>query len=566
MSDSQHFDRQRPRRFLTLLVAALLMGGCVAVEEGAVRYDTLVSRLEASRSDDWSGLDDAFLRLPDFQTRLEELGALHDRTPQAPPIAPEDLATQMLGLYYGDLRAHELAHRTALAASDSATAAFHLDAGQALADVIASSGDGSEDRPYRLLSAPQAYAWLGRERVDVVGAFYEADDARRVLHLVARLREDGSAARSEVRFDLSPTYRAATALSAAVGGGEGPTPSQIIATRAAQGDSAAQTAHAISLWQRGPEHAARAVNWLRAASDSGNLVAREMLGVIFGSLAGMRDGEEAERLLDAAVDQFLLAVNQGSSTAMYNLAQLYLSGHFGEENQPAGVTLLEQASERGNLDAVVMLARLHYNGQFVAKDRDRALTLLIDASERGHTDARLFYARHLLSTDEGAGFNERAYDWLDDSARADGSAEAMMLLGTLHADGEFAARDPALAVTWFKSAAEGSRDAELINSVAWILVVAEDLELRDPNAGLALMNTLMVRDQRAAANPAYLDTWAAAYAANGDFENALRVQAEAVAIAEAEAEARGEPPPYLDVLREHMDLFRDGSTVSEDVP
>ena len=566
MSDSQHFDRHGPRQFLTLFLAALLMGGCAAVEDGAVRYDTLVSRLEASRSDEWSALDGAFLRLPDFQTRLEELGALHDRSPEAPPIAPADLAEQMLGLYYGDLRAHELAHRTALAASDSAKAEFHLDASRALAAVIAESGDGSGDRPYRTLSAPQAYAWLGRERMDVVGAFYEADDARRALYLVTRLREDGNTERSELRFDLTPTYRAAITLSAAIGGGESPTPSQVIATRAAQGDSAAQTAHAISLWQRGPEHATRAVNWLRAASESGNLVAREMLGVIFGSLASMRDGEEAERLLDAAVDQFLLAVNQGSSTAMYNLAQLYLSGHFGEENQPAGVTLLEQAAGRGNLDAVVMLARLHYNGQFVAKDRDRAVGLLIDASERGHTDARLFYARHLLSTDEGAGFDKRAYDWLDDSARGFGSTEAMMLLGTLHAEGEFVARDPELAVTWFRSAAEDSRDAELVNSVAWILVVAEDLALRDPDTGLALMNRLMVEDQRAAANPAYLDTWAAAHAANGDFENALRVQAEAVAIAEAEAEARGEPPPYLDVLREHLDLFRDGGTVTEDVP
>ena len=85
---------------------------------------------------------------------------------------------------------------------------------------------------------------------------------------------------------------------------------------------------------------------------------------------------------------------------MYNLAQLYLSGHFGEENQPAGVTLLEQAAERGNLDAVVMLARLHYNGQFVAEDRDRdpgAIVLRTPSAEhrrrRRLRSARLRLAR-----------------------------------------------------------------------------------------------------------------------------------------------------------------------------
>ena len=45
----------------------------------------------------------------------------------------------------------------------------------------------------------------------------------------------------------------------------------------------------------------------------------------------------------------------------------------------------------------------------------------------------------------------------------------------------------------------------------------------------------------------------------------MRAQAEAVAIAESEEAERGERP-YLDVLREHMDLFREGGTVTEDVP
>ena len=77
--------------------------------------------------------------------------------------------------------------------------------------------------------------------------------------------------------------------------------------------------------------------------------------------------EEQSRFLDAAVDQLLLAVAQGSPEAMVNLAKLYLSGHFGEENRSAGVALLRQAIARDNLEAEVLLARLEYNGQLVAK-------------------------------------------------------------------------------------------------------------------------------------------------------------------------------------------------------
>lgn len=528
-------------------------------------YDRLVADLEAGRSEDWGALDAAFLRLPDFQQRLEELGALHERGP-GPDSTPAAFAERMLDLYYGDLRAHELRHRSALAEDDAEHAALHDRARDAIVEAIAATGDGTPDAPWRVLSAPQAYAWLEQQRSEIVGAFYESDDAAPSLVLAVRVRAQDARLLEERRFDLTPTFVAAAELAAAVGGGEGPTPSQVVATRASTGDSAAQTARAIDLWQRGPEHAARAVQWLQAASEAGNLVAREMLGVIYGSLAAARSGEDAERLLDAAVDQFLLAVNQGSSTAMYNLAQLYLSGHFGEENQPSGVALLEQAVERENLDAVVMLARLRYNGQFVPEDREAAVALLVEASEQGHTDARLFYARHLLSTDDGEGFDARAYAWLDDAAKAGGSREAMMLLGTLHADGEHVERDAALAVSWFKRAAADSRDAELVNSVAWILVVAEDRDLRDAPLGLALMDRLMNEDPRAAGNPAYIDTWAAAHAAVGDFASAARLQREALAIAEAEEAERGEAPEYLPVLREHLELFEDGGTVSEDVP
>lgn len=556
--------RPAPSRLFALLFALALLSGCASTGESVPRYEPLVEDLRSGASESWGAVDPAFLQLPDFQDRLERLGVLRRRTSEAEADALVDLADEMLDLYFGDLQAHELRHRLALAAGDTETADFHVRAGNALTEAIAATGDGSRDAPWRVISAPQAFAWLDARRIDVAGALYDENDATANLTLVVKSRRADGERLEELRFDLSPTLAAAARITAAVG--DAPLPSEIVAARAAQGDSAAQTTYAIDLWHQGPEYAPRAVQWLQVASRGGNIVAREMLGVIYGSLAAARDGEEAEQLLDAAVDQFLLAVNQGSDTAMYNLAQLYLSGHFGDENQPAGVALLRQAADRENLDALVMLARLHYNGQFVAEDRDAAVEMLVTAAGAGHTEAQLFYARHQLSTDDGAGFDAQALAWLREAAGPGGAPSAMMLLGTLHARGEHVEADSEEALRWLKRAADATDDAETINSVAWILAVAEDPSLRDPEAGLALMDGLMTRDSVAAGNPAYLDTWAAAHAAAGQFEDAVTTQEQALALAREEAERSGEPPEYLDVLEEHLQLFRDGGTVTEAVP
>jgi hypothetical protein len=71
----------------------------------------------------------------------------------------------------------------------------------------------------------------------------------------------------------------------------------------------------------------------------------------------------------------------------------------------------------------------------------------------------------------------------------------------------------------------------------------------------------MDNNEAARRRPEYLDTWAAAYAANGDFDRAISVQEEALTVAEA--------PDFEDVrdiLREHLDAFRDQQTITERAP
>lgn len=549
----------------------VLLAGCAGATDRTAAgkaHDRLAQALAQGDSDRWDALPATWLAATaDLEASLEHIEMLHGEsaeTPQSEFERQDELTRDILDSYYGDLRAHEMRHRLLLAQGDREQAAFHRNAHRKLVAAISATGDGSAQAPYQVLTSAQAQAWLSSQRCTRAGAIYKADPDTDALYLVFQSRQRNDDALETIWFELTPTLRALAAQRAA------PvlTPRQFIRERADAGDLSARTSQAIHVWESGDgDRIMQAVQWLQEASDAGHVVAQETLGVIYAAFAQGREPQQGERLVEAAIDQLLLAIQQGSTSALYNLGQLYVGGHFGEENQPGGIRLLEQASDRGDLDARVLLARLYYNGQFVHRDQERALKLLQQAAADGHREARLSYVRHHLSQDDPGPLSEQALDWLQELAEQDEWTDAMLLLGSLLARGDVVSRDPAAAVGWFKRAAASTGDADVINTVAWILVVAEQRDLRDPDHGLELMTRLMEQDEIAARNAAYMDTWAAAHAATGDFERAVTLQEEAVAIAEAEKADRGdEGPEYLPLLRDHLDKFRRGDTVSEDVP
>ena len=60
--------------------------------------------------------------------------------------------------------------------------------------------------------------------------------------------------------------------------------------------------------------------------------------------------------------------------------------------------------------------------------------------------------------------------------------------------------------------------------------------------------------------PEYLDTWAATHAASGNFDQAQALQEEAIGVAmQGKTEVIG-------ILREHLELFKSGKTVTEKAP
>ena len=552
--------KRLPGLALGALALLLFLAGCAQGPGPGARseYDALVDDLKAG-APRWEELDPTFLGSADRNERLSRRPALRGRVLRSGAEGERSrlrAALERLELYYGDIDAHAQAFRAALSLDASESAAHHRSALRALEARIAASGEGTPEAPYAVLTAQDAFDWLRQRKIATVGALYQGDDEAGTLQLLIRVQEAQGEGLKNWIFDLTPTFTAGAQWAQAMGADS--KPSAYIATRAQQGDPAAQTAYALRLWREGSGLGPETVSWLQSASEAGNLVARELLGTVYLALAARREGEEQSRFLDAAVDQLLLAVAQGSAEAMVNLAKLYLSGHFGEENRSAGVALLRQAIARDNLDAEVLLARLEYNGQLVAKAEAQALERLHRAADAGHREAQLFSVREKLSTEQA--LDDRAQGWLTAAADS-GVADAMLLLGSLYADGVHFPQDDELAKRWLSAAGLSSGEAETINTAAWILAVAERPTLRAPALALRLMDALMSRDEAAAANPAYLDTWAAAAAATGDFERAVLLQRRAVTAAEAL-----ENPPYLPVLRQHLEQFEAGEPVFEAVP
>ena len=71
----------------------------------------------------------------------------------------------------------------------------------------------------------------------------------------------------------------------------------------------------------------------------------------------------------------------------------------------------------------------------------------------------------------------------------------------------------------------------------------------------------MSADDNARKNPAYLDTWAAAHAANGNFARAVELQQQAVDAARAQEESA-----VIEVLEAHLAAFQRGEAVIDPVP
>ena len=155
------------------------------------------------------------------------------------------------------------------------------------------------------------------------------------------------------------------------------------------------------------------------------------------------------------------AVEAGFDDAMFELAQIYLSGLFSDKVFPCGIKLLEQATELGNEDAAILLA-LHYkNGIHVPLDYDRSEDLLYQQAEKDSRRARYEYFQLLADPASGKEVNETAIRWLRDLAKD--NVQAMLTIGAEYARGKHFKQNYLRAVAWYRRAAAAA-DAKIRES------------------------------------------------------------------------------------------------------
>ncbi|MCY3821265.1 MAG: tetratricopeptide repeat protein [Gammaproteobacteria bacterium] len=568
--------RRRFRRTVAAAQRVALLAGSLAfcagcVSNSAATYDDLAAEIRAGKDPDMAVLRTAFVAAPDYLARLETISALE--TQVVGLIGEEPLRLGPLGSAIVDRNPGSLAGHQALAAFYSYldredTAARHRGWVSEIRAVIDGAGSGTSESPLPVISPAEPSAYLFATGRTPVGSMYVPTDATPFLLRVDATRGEGRPIEN-VYFDLETVYN--DWLRSAQDEEDDLHAFRVLYSLAERGDAAAQTLlGSLSLREDRLEHAARL---LTRASTGGNLIAHLMLARLYWSKAmDAQVGPDREGAQRATARNYEYGIGLGSDEAMYELGRLYVSGHYGEERHEQGLDLLVQASGLENADACFFLANWF---EFDWPDYDRSEKYYLLGANLDDPGAKIGYARFLMRKDVGKQFTDQAYRWLTELARNNRRcedlgvfcAEARIQLGNLFAKGIHVRRNFRKARSWLKSAVSASPDhAGVVKDVAWTLTVSNLERLRDAPYALQIMDQVMSSNERARGMPAYIDTWAAAYAANGDFERAIELQREALDHALNGDSAQQIDDETIEILREHLQAFEAGRTITDVIP
>ena len=126
-------------------------------------------------------------------------------------------------------------------------------------------------------------------------------------------------------------------------------------------DSAAQAA--IGAYLVNQRKFNSAISWLNVASRRDNLLANSLLGRTYWSQSRLAKTDKTRReKLELAQENYLHAIALGSTESMYTLASLYLQNHYGENNEEAALSLLNQAASLNHVESLLYLGQLYNSG------------------------------------------------------------------------------------------------------------------------------------------------------------------------------------------------------------
>lgn len=284
-------------------------------------------------------------------------------------------------------------------------------------------------------------------------------------------------------------------------------------------------------------------------------------GAVQQNIAVTRTNESRLKALREAERYYQRAARAGSTQAMWLLGRLYRSEELGPGNEQQAIQLYREAAKAKDLSATRELAGFLQRGDSLfPQNIDEARTLLRNAYLWGDTRDLRRYIEFLRYREDTVEFDQQALESLRELAE-ENHAWGLITLGNLYADGVGVATNYRRARRLMREAArEAPEQPDLINEVAWVLSTSNRPQLRDDRFALRIMDHMMSESEQARQNPMFLDTWAATYAANGDFEQAIRLQHQALEAADV---TRLEA--YLvDEMKEHLERFKQGEELSKE--
>lgn len=555
------------RLLLNSIFALLLtLAGCQSTGSGASHDGPTVASL---RTD--------FINAPDMPANLKRLTELEAQALQLAddePLKLGSLGTAILDLYYGSLTGHYVMQRFYDHVENTETAALHADWVSRIRADMGKEGAGTVDQPYTAITTVEPVAFARSEGLVPVGSIYRTNKETPFALLMLAKPKQGNL--KNLHFTLDTVYQASEQTLKKKDGQF--TPFELMAHLARNGDTAAQAA--IGAYLGSHDRYDDATGWLRASSRSGNVLANNLLARVFWEQASVAKNDDTRAAaLDQVLENYMHAIALGSTDAAYALSVLYLNEHYGAENVSAGLPLLQQAADADHLGAILYSAHLNYAGEKVPQNINIAEGYYRRAAELESAPGQRAYAKFLLDREHAVGLepHPETLTWLNNLAEQN-DPEAMVLLGNYHARGVATRSNAKRAVKWFeKAVTTAKQSANIVNEVAWTLAVTDQPKLKRAKYAMTIMSEMMQSDKVARTNSAYLDTWAATFAANEQFERAVEVQSEALEqatrdLAEAQAKATpeasnvGEAQAVVDELEQHLTDFSARRSLSEPVP
>jgi len=502
-----------------------------------------------------------WLQLPDAGVRIQHVTEYEAQTLQMldQPLRLGAIGTAIVDAYPGSLLGHMALASFYDRVGQTADATREHAAVNAIGAALQKSGDGTSANPYAAICHQRCHRLSAFSRPGRAG--FDLLRHRGQSPAPQSARQPGSAKPLKtIVFDVTPTFTRLQQVHAGENGKPASLP-QLLFEMARHGDSGAQTTAATQLMREELSHQTSAFRLLQQAVTDGNLYARLALAQGYlNAYNGEPEGDQRKELLNRAIEQLEQGVHAGSDIAMLELGRVYISGFAGDAKKPDGVALIQQSVALNQPAAMLVLARLYNDGDGVPKDVQKARALLLQAASMDFADGKLAYAQFQLASTPPT-LDDQSRTWLQELAKAE-HPNAMLMLAGIQARGIAVPKDVRAAKKLYRAVANNpAKNPELINDVVWTFTVTDEPQLRDAREALKLMDAMMASNQDANRNPAYLDTWAAAYAANGKFPRAIELQEMAVKAAKDQLS-----DDVVKVMSDHLAAFKRGETVTEKTP